>query len=105
MQSVRNISSRAYSVRKGKFLVPCEAEASDLNEQCKGGEGVDKGESSRVMGGHVSLCQDDDGMQEPSSNDTSHTSCLAEKTIQHAMRHGKQLVAAWGGECLATIKM
>jgi len=32
------------------------------------------------------------------------TGYLAEKTIQHAMRHGKRLVVAWGCECLATHK-
>ena len=29
---------------------------------------------------------------------------LAEKTVQHAMRHRKGLVVAWGCECLATHK-
>ena len=32
------------------------------------------------------------------------TGYLAEKTIQHAMRHGKQLVVVGGRECLATHK-
>ena len=32
------------------------------------------------------------------------TGYLAEKTIQHAMRHGKRLVVAWGCKCLATHK-
>ena len=32
------------------------------------------------------------------------TGYLAEKTIRHAMKHGKRLVVAWGCECQATHK-